>query len=181
MTGCFNRHYLIPELDRELARSREHKHWVSVLMCEIDDFRKVSDSYGLAVSDEVMQGVAQRIKSLCEEQGAWVAYCGGDDFVVVLPETPIEQACGLAESINRDFHTTPLASSIGDVPLTVSVGVSGAGPSELRQSLSAVKLLAAVEDCVYDCRAAGRNTVTAHAFLRRSPRVSHLAKYRKGN
>jgi diguanylate cyclase (GGDEF)-like protein len=180
MTGCFNRHYFIPELDRELSRGREHNHWVSVLMCEIDEFKKVNDAYGHDVGDEVLRQVATRIKSLSGDHASWVAYCGGDEFVVVLPEMPFELACGLAESINRDFRSTPVSSSIGVVPLTVSVGVSGAGPSEFRHPLSAAMLLDAVEDCVYDCKAAGRNTVTAHAYQRRSSRVSYLAKHRKG-
>ncbi len=181
LTRCFNKRYLIPALERELVRSRQHGHWVSVLMCSIDGFQRVNDKLGYAVGDEILQEVAQRINALSLERGAvWLAYFGDDTFVVVMPETPIEQACAQAEHIVKDFHSKATSCSAGALPLTLSIGVCGAGPSELRRRVAAGDMLIAVEDCTRDSIAAGRDTVTARAFRPRSARVKYLVSHVKG-
>lgn len=182
LTRCFNKRYLIPALDRELVRSKQHQHWVSVLTCEIDKFTNVSDIHGDAVCNEVLREVAERINALiCESGAAWLAFCGSDEFVVIMPETSIEQACAQAEAIKQDFCSEPVSCSAGALPLTVSIGASGAGPSELRQAVSAGKLLAAAENCTRESKAAGGNTVMARVYQHHKASVRYLPTHRKDN
>ena len=180
MTDSFTTRYLMLTLAQEIERSRQHAHWVSVLMCNIDRFRRVNDDHGHAVGDEVLRQVVTRIRATTEEKAAWVARYGGDTFVVVLPETPIERASVAAEVIRNSVATNPIVCSAGRVPLTLSIGVCGVGPTELRTEISAARLLDAAGDCLRTSKGAGRNTVTARAYLPGSKLITPLKARRRG-
>ncbi len=138
LTGTSNRHCLVGVLEQDLVRSRQHGHWVSVLMCDLDDFRQFNDHWGHVIGNEALQEFVARVRGLLGEAAAWIGRYGGDEFVIVLPETPIERACREAELIKHALTTTPLVYSAGALPLTVSIGVTGRDRAH-RQGCSGVQ------------------------------------------
>ena len=172
LTGTSNRRCLVGALEQEIARSRQHGHWVSVLMCDLDDFRQFNDHWGHVIGDEALQEFVARVRGLLGETAAWIGRYGGDEFVIVLPETPIERACRQAELIKHALTTNPLVYSAGALPLTVSIGVTGVGPTELRRAVSAAELLQMADECMCESSASGGDSITARAF-RRADRTRH--------
>jgi diguanylate cyclase (GGDEF)-like protein len=173
LTGCFTRFHLVAALERELARSRQYGHWVSVLMCDVDRFHAINDQYGLEVGNEVLQRTGQRIRDLVEgESAAWVARYGVDRFTVVLPEAPPEHACTVAEHLRQSLAAAPLVCAAGLHQVAISVGVCAAGPSELYRDVSASSLLDAAFDCMKDAKNAGGNAVMAKTLRPHGKRVA---------
>lgn len=167
LTGCFNHHYLLSTLEREIGRCHQHGHWISVLHCDVDGFRQVNTERGYGIGNELLQELALRIKqALSAERAAWTAYYGADEFVVVMPESTVEQACASAAALAADLAAHPPTCSAGLVPLSLSIGVCGIAPGASNAGLTAGTLLDAAEDCTRRARTSGRGAVTANALYK---------------
>src|SRR5277367_4681543 len=99
LTGAYNRRYLMEQLPRELERCRRHRIPLSVLMCDIDHFKTINDAKGHAAGDEVLQQFAARAQKSIRSNSDWVSRYGGEEFLIVLPETAHEGAVSVAEKI----------------------------------------------------------------------------------
>ena len=182
LTGCFNRLYLMTALDQELGRCRQHGHWVSVLHCDVDDFRHINAAHGYGAGNELLQDLARRIKrAVAGERAAWMAYCGADEFVVVLPESSIERATASATAIRNDLADRPLTCSAGLVSVSVSIGICGASPGNLRQPTSAGGLLDAAEECARDARTTAGGGIVARVNHRPGAQTTRLGPRRRGH
>lgn len=122
LTGAFNRHSLDELLEREVARSRRYKRSIGFLMIDVDRFKPINDNLGHAVGDEVLVAVVSIVQSQVRTTDLVVRY-GGDELLVVLPETP-SRATPLRDRIqvalDRWNHTQELIPE----PLTLSMGIS---------------------------------------------------------
>src|SRR6266446_5922277 len=87
LTGAFNRRYLMDQLPRELERCRRYAYPLSVIMCDIDHFKRINDERGHAAGDDVLQQFAVRIQKSIRGHSDWIARYGGEEFLLVLPET----------------------------------------------------------------------------------------------
>jgi diguanylate cyclase (GGDEF)-like protein len=161
LTGLPNRRALMDRLQMEWARLQRHRGELSLIMADIDDFKRVNDTYGHSVGDKVLQEVAQTIARQCRETDLPARY-GGDEFAVVVPNQGISGAVHLAqrcrweiERVNVPAKGTPLrpTASFG---VADAVGVPGA---EL--------LLDHADQALYQAKAAGRNRVAV------CPEASH--------
>lgn len=124
LTGALNRHGLMPMLTREIAAAQRHRRPLSLVLFDLDHFKLVNDRHGHAVGDSVLTGFATRVQSLVRRSdlfGRW----GGEEFLLVLPDTPLDVALAAAERIRAQVSARPVA---GDAPLvTVSGGVASTG------------------------------------------------------
>ncbi len=157
LTGAYNRRYLMEQLPRELERCRRYAYPLSVLMCDVDHFKKINDLRGHAAGDEVLQQFAARTQKSIRSTSDWLARYGGEEFLVVLPETSHDGALHVAEKLRGVISATPFATRNGDCPVTASFGVASTGQSGPDISLRVDKLIRAADECLYQSKQEGRN------------------------
>jgi len=154
LTGLHNRRGL-EELGRhEVDRFLRFGHPLSVAMLDIDHFKRVNDSYGHGVGDQVLKGLAERCRSIIRQVDIFGRY-GGEEFVILLPETDLFQAVNIAERLRRSVAETPFITDQGAISITISLGVTRA--SKNFHELDA--LIEQVDAALYDAKIKGRNRV----------------------
>ena len=131
LTGCFNRTHAIEALDGELRRSRRSKRAFSVLMFDIDTFKSINDRFGHLCGDAVLAAVGARMRAALRSSDVKCRY-GGDEFLVILPETPIVGARQVCETLRRAIEKEPIAWADGTVTATASFGVTEISPGRDR-------------------------------------------------
>ncbi|MGQ9367327.1 PleD family two-component system response regulator [Azospirillum sp. ST 5-10] len=158
LTGVFNRRYVNAHLPRLLERAIDSHKPVSVLMFDIDHFKVVNDTYGHDVGDGVLKEVAER-SSRNLRTFDLVARLGGEEFLVVLPDTDGDAALIVAERLRARIGDAPFAipAPVGEIAVTVSIGVSAGG----RLGDTAESLIKRADEALYAAKAKGRNCVVA--------------------
>ncbi|MEP6546614.1 MAG: diguanylate cyclase [Gammaproteobacteria bacterium] len=157
LTGAYNRRYLMEQLPRELERCRRYAYPLSVLMCDVDHFKKINDVRGHAAGDEVLQQFAARAQKFIRTNSDWVARYGGEEFLVILPETSFEGAMQVAEKLREVISGTPFATRTGDCAVAASFGVASTGPNGPDISLKVDVLIRTADECLYQSKQGGRN------------------------
>ena len=160
LTGVFNRRYVNAHLPRLLERAIDSHKPVSVLMFDIDHFKVVNDTYGHAIGDEVLREVSARASRNLRTFDL-VARLGGEEFIVILPDTDGEAALIVAERLRSRIADTPFAVSAGrgEINVTVSIGISIGG----RLGDTAEGLVRRADEALYEAKRSGRNCVIADA------------------
>jgi diguanylate cyclase (GGDEF)-like protein len=128
---------------------------LSLMMLDIDFFKKINDEFGHLVGDDVLRAFAQRLREFLRS-GDFCARYGGEEFVVVLPETTLPIALEVAERIRKGVGELPLLNK-PKVQVTVSIGVA-----TMAQGQSINELFAAADAAVYRAKNAGRDQVRMH-------------------
>lgn len=165
LTGWHNRRYLNVRLQEELARARRDRARLVCLMLDVDHFKRVNDTWGHAAGDSVLRELAQRIDSQVRASDV-AARFGGEEFVVLLPNTDVESAQRLAERIRRAIAATPIDLPCGDtVTITVSIGIAEVYPAPDAEDLKTLgdSLLARADVALYAAKSAGRDRVIVEA------------------
>jgi len=139
LTGAHNLRYLMRNLPRELSRCRRYQHPLAILSCDIDGFKQVNDRFGHQAGDLVLQAFVARSTSCLRKTSDWLARIGGDEFVIVLPETTVGGATSVARKLRRQLATQPVATNTGLVAFMASVGVTALEPDEVPSGPSAVE------------------------------------------
>lgn len=155
LTGLSNRRAL--ERLTNLLENAVHQSGVSVLIIDIDQFKEFNDLYGHVAGDECLRQVADAIQSSMRESGDYALRIGGDEFLVVLHDTPMQAALNIAERIRLRLVEAALPhKDTPDGVVTVSVGVAQAGMLEAG-SINA--LIKRADRALYEAKQAGRNQV----------------------
>lgn len=124
LTGTFNRRHFFELAQREYVRSERYSKPLSLLMLDIDDFKKINDELGHPVGDEVLRVVAARLLANCRDVDVVGRY-GGEEFAILLPETPLKDAAEtFAERMRSAIGGLPVPTDRGPVVVTTSVGVA---------------------------------------------------------
>jgi diguanylate cyclase (GGDEF)-like protein len=154
MTGWFNYGHGIATLNNELRRARRARTPVAVIMFDVDDFKRLNDRDGHQAGDSVLQDVTQRIDDILRTSDIKCRY-GGDEFLVMLPDTPPIGAFHVAETMRLAVESLPGPN--GDRHVTASFGVAWAHDGET----DGAALIARADRALYDAKRAGRNCVCA--------------------
>lgn len=165
LTGAYNRRFLMKHLPREYERSRRHQHPLAALVCDLDHFKLVNDGYGHAAGDAVLQEVTRRMTETLRSSD-WVVRAGGEEFVVVLPETDLEGAAIVAEKIRTEVAAHPVPAGTASVPMTVSVGYAAVTTDEELDRYGFDELLRTADARLYDAKLDGRNRCKGSAITR---------------
>jgi len=156
LTGLYNRLALMELMDHHLALARRRRTPLALLMLDIDHFKVVNDQHGHLVGDEVLRQVAQRAQARL--RGAdLLARFGGEEFLALLPATPVEGAQAVAEGIRRAVGDSPMVVNGVSIPVTISIGVHAAIPAE--GPTAAEAMIALSDQALYDAKHQGRNRV----------------------
>jgi diguanylate cyclase (GGDEF)-like protein len=155
LTGLLNRYGLHRALQRELSEARRYARPLSCLLLDIDFFKAVNDTYGHAAGDAAL---AQAARALTESVRGSDVVCryGGEEFLVLAPETGLEGARALAEKIRLAFSSRLFGNSAHVFTLTLSVGVAQLGDAE-----SGNDMIARADEALYHAKQSGRDRVEA--------------------
>jgi two-component system cell cycle response regulator len=156
LTGLYNRRYLLAHLDELIDRVNHDHMSAAILLFDIDHFKQVNDTYGHAAGDDVLRELASRTMNSVRSVDL-VARLGGEEFVVVMPDTDSIIATAVAERLRLAVAREPFTIGAGGVKVavTVSIGVTaGAEGGDFRE-----RLLKRADDALYDAKAAGRNRI----------------------
>ncbi len=158
LLGIFNRRYLHERLPQDAARSRRYGQPLSLVMADLDHFKKINDTYGHQAGDLVLQHALDLARSALRVSD-WIARYGGEEFVIVLPETPLWGAHAVAERMRRMCAETAVELPETKLLVTASFGVAtidGVSPS----NEDADAMLREADKALYESKRAGRNRVT---------------------
>jgi len=159
LTQVYNRGYLTEFLPKEIKRSQRYKLSLSIIFCDIDFFKKINDTYGHHAGDVVLKEFAMMLNHHIREHVDWVSRFGGEEFIIVLPETSPENACIVAERMRKDISEKEI--KIGDMSITItaSFGISGIKVFSKDIIMTDQQLINIADQALYQCKENGRNSV----------------------
>lgn len=162
VTGLFNRHYFDSALEQSVQRARAQVMPLVVLMLDIDSFKPVNDRFGHAAGDRALKTVAQRLCASVRGSDS-VARYGGDELVVLMPDTDLTIARRIAERLRHSVEATPVeampikgrAGDVAALRITVSIGIAALETGDI----DGAALLARADSALFVAKRAGRNRV----------------------
>lgn len=168
LTGCFNRRYLHEVLlDNETARAARFRHPAAVILCDLDRFKQINDTYGHAGGDTVLVAFAALLKRSTREHIDSVVRYGGEEFLLILPETDLASAVVLAERLRKTFADNVVTAADGKstIGATASFGVAAAKFDAGRTAASLSDLIASADELMYQAKRRGRNRVESRPAI----------------
>jgi diguanylate cyclase (GGDEF)-like protein len=172
LTGCFNRTHALETLEGELRRARRSRTPFSLLMFDLDQFKDINDRFGHLCGDAVLSAVGARMKAATRSSDIKCRY-GGDEFLVILPDTPIGGARQVCETLRRAIAKDPIPWSSGEVHVTASFGVTEITPGEIEP----MAIVARADAGLYDAKRQGRNCVSVAPAAPPMPSESSAAQH----
>ena len=155
LTGIYNRRSMFHFLKDEIDRSRRYRHFLSVLMIDVDHFKRINDAYGHAAGDGVLKEVVLTTKKMLRSNDRLCRY-GGEEFLAILPETDKDNALRAAERIRSEIENRNFSVPYAAVRLTASLGVATTPP---QTHISSDELIRVADDALYLSKMNGRNRV----------------------
>ncbi|MDU0352954.1 diguanylate cyclase [Paraglaciecola aquimarina] len=162
LTGMRNRSYFDKKLVAEVRRSRREQTQLSVVMLDIDYFKKVNDNYGHLIGDECIKAVAQQIQAALKRPSDEACRFGGEEFALILPNTELQGAIAVVENIRINIENTPIQVGEVSINITISAGI-GCAVADLSMPEDAI--LALADQQLYKAKNAGRNQVLASSTI----------------
>ncbi len=157
LTGCLNRRAIDERLPAEVERAQRYGRPLALVFADVDHFKQINDRLGHAAGDEVLCQVAQTCRAALRNEVDWLARFGGEEFLIVLPETGLDAAVAIAERLRVVIAGAPVVAGGGEVvPLTASFGAAQYRPGESVQDL-----LARADERLYRAKTEGRNRVVS--------------------
>ena len=154
LTQIHNKRYLYEALERELIRARRHDRDMSLLMFDIDYFKRINDQFGHLAGDFVLRELARIVQERIRRDEVFARY-GGEEFVILLPETSLDGAQALAENLRARVAEHPFTFQGERIPVTISVG----GALLLGEDKTATDLIQRADAKLYEAKRGGRNRV----------------------
>lgn len=159
LTGLHNRRHLTERLEQESERGRRYGHRFSVAMIDIDHFKKINDTHGHAVGDEILVAFARILRlqarfvdHLGQAPDRTLGRFGGEEFLIILPGTSLEGAVICVERMREAVTRAPFETSAGPLKVSFSAGVAAQSPDETAEAL-----LQRADEALYRAKEAGRN------------------------
>ncbi len=165
LTGIFNRLRFNEFLDREINESQRYQHPISLIMFDVDHFKKINDTYGHHTGDRVLQGMAKIISASIRESDIFARW-GGEEFMILLPHTDAEHSMLLADKLRNAIETHRFEGSFF---VTCSFGATQFDDQDTAESL-----IARVDAALYQAKSEGRNRVVV---IQRTPDTSAHDKF----
>ncbi|HEY5716279.1 MAG TPA: GGDEF domain-containing protein, partial [Psychromonas sp.] len=153
LTDIFNRHYLFERSVSLFNRSREFNEPLSLLLIDIDHFKKINDNYGHLVGDNILKYFVATIQKILRADDLFVRY-GGEEFVVLLPKVNIDESLIVAEKLRLSVEQNSYQQKGVNISITISIG-----GSQYHHDETLEKLISRADLALYSAKANGRNQV----------------------
>ena len=160
LTGLSNRRMFNYLIEREITRSRRYRRPLSLVMIDIDHFKKINDTWGHPIGDLVLRDLGALMRANFRRLDVPVRY-GGEEFAVILPETSLEEAINFAERFRVKVEQALFSSGRERIPVTISLGVASVGNSPISEEMDAEGLLQMADRALYQAKQSGRNRIAA--------------------
>lgn len=154
LTQVYNKRYFLETLEREIGRAQRYQRDLSLIMFDIDHFKKINDSYGHLAGDHVLKHLAMVIKSRIRREDILSRY-GGEEFSIILPEIDLENAIQFAEKIRKLVEKAVFTFEDTEIPVTISIGVTNYDTQQADVS----EFIKVADEKLYEAKQAGRNRV----------------------
>jgi len=154
LTQVHNKRYLLEFLEREMARAQRHQRSLSLVLFDIDHFKKINDTYGHLAGDYVLREMASALKSRIRKEECFARY-GGEEFALVLPETGHENTVFLADKLRKIIEQHQFVFEGKRIGVTFSAGVADHKPAQD----SALAFIKEADSRLYEAKRQGRNRV----------------------
>lgn len=162
LTGLHNRSYFEERFAEELAAAHRHGHYLSILMVDIDYFKRINDTHGHPFGDTVLRAVSDAFYDILRASDVVCRY-GGEEFVIMLRETSAERAAEVAERLRKRFASLGLSRGGEEVPISASFGIAGTCLMENAEQIAGQELVHRADRALYAAKRAGRNRVEVAA------------------
>lgn len=162
LTGCYNRAYIAERLPKEIRKAKRYEHPLGLVMCDIDHFKRVNDTYGHHAGDSLLQSFVSTIQDGIRDDTDWLARYGGEEFVIVVPETDYRGAGKMAERLRTAVCRETVEVDSYRLQYTVSFGVTGIGAAA--EAVSIDRLIGKADEYLYRSKQEGRNRVVSGAL-----------------
>ena len=156
LTQIYNRRYFDEQLDREISRSRRYERVLSLVLVDIDHFKKVNDKFGHLAGDSVLKQLASTVRTRIRREDVFARY-GGEEFAILLPEVALVGARQLSEKVRRLVEKQRFEFDRQPIPVTISLGVAVLDPHHREPG----DLVRAADEKLFEAKTGGRNRVVA--------------------
>jgi diguanylate cyclase (GGDEF)-like protein len=156
LTQIHNKRYLFEALEKELIRARRYERELSLIIFDIDFFKRINDQYGHLAGDHVLRELARVVQERIRRDEVFARY-GGEEFVIVLPETGIGGARALAEDLRERVASHAFVFQAERIPVTISIGCAQLS----KDDRAATELIQRADEKLYEAKRAGRNRVSS--------------------
>ena len=164
LTGAYNRTYLNDRLPQEIRRARKYARSLSLIMSDIDNFKRINDSYSHPAGDRVLRTFVQSVRAVIRVDCDWIARFGGDEFLIVLPETSPAGGGAAAERFARIVSEKAVIFGAESIQVSASFGVTGFNLVPPQQDISADALIALADKALYQAKREQRGGVRVQAW-----------------
>ncbi|MFA5234129.1 MAG: diguanylate cyclase [Sulfurimonas sp.] len=154
LTGLWNRRHLEETLEAEFKRAKRYAKALSIMIIDLDHFKYINDTYGHMAGDEVLRQIGSKIKE-CQRETDFIARYGGEEIVVILPETELNTSIKVADDIREAIAKEPILFESFVINVTTSVGVSALQSYHENYSM----IFAEADEALYNAKKLGRNRV----------------------
>ena len=157
LTGLYNHRSFQEMLEKELSRARRYKRQLSLLMLDIDHFKKINDTFGHPLGDLVLKAISSKLESTSRKSNL-VARYGGEEFAVIVPEADAGGAMAVAERYRQAIEQMTIQAGNQTIKVTVSVGVTTYTPEI--PSKDKTQMVQAADNALYNSKSTGRNRIS---------------------
>jgi two-component system cell cycle response regulator len=161
LTRVASRRFFGKQFPREVERAVRYRRALSLILCDIDHFKKINETVGHPGGDEILRHFAVRLHKMLRRGIDWVARIGGEEFAIVLPETPYEAALGVARKLRSGVSETAYKAAGRSIRVTASLGLCSADRAPAGERRLAERILKIADAALYRSKHDGRNRVTA--------------------
>lgn len=154
LTGAYNRQYIQDKLETEFIKAQEGNYSLSLIIFDIDFFKKFNDTYGHLFGDQVLRALSSYVMKVLRKEDIFGRY-GGEEFVILMPHTDLELAAEKAEELRKGVAELTVSNHLFSASITISVGVS-AYPNTAKRPM---ELINSADDALYEAKREGRNLV----------------------
>jgi len=161
VTQAHTKRYFLDRIQHEFAHSLRRNFPLSLVIYDLDHFKKVNDTYGHPAGDYVLQKVAEVTRSLVRREDIFARY-GGEEFVILMRDTTEENATALADRLRETIENFPYVFENKNISVTVSMGVACLENNNFEKVGDFIQL---ADRCLYHSKSQGRNRVTSQSYL----------------
>jgi diguanylate cyclase (GGDEF)-like protein len=165
LTRVASRRFFGKQFPREVERAARYGRALSLILCDIDSFKKINETHGHPGGDQILQQFGLRLQHVLRRGMDWVARIGGEEFAIVLPETAYEAALDVARKLRRGVSRTAFKAGSENIRVTASFGLCGMDRVPAGERRLAERMLKIADAALYRSKHDGRNRVTATTIL----------------